>query len=176
MGVEKSRDNAELHFMLGMIRQGEGNLNDAEAHFRKAADADATIPDTHVMLGLLLMGRPDQQAEALESAEKAVQEIAGQIRLLKLMLESKLQCKIPVGHPIIAWIIEFAPQALNYFSVGRDGKTAYERLKGRRFRIPIAEFGERVHMTIQSKKWTKRGKMNSKWDEGIFLGFVNNDV
>ena len=38
--------------------------------------------------------------------------------------------------------------------------------------MPMAEFGERVHGMIQSKKWTRRRKMNAKWDEGMFLGLV----
>ena len=83
----------------------------------------------------------EQQEAETEAECQGVQEVAAQIRLLKLILESKLQYKIPIGHPIIAWIIEFAPHSLNFFSVGRDGKTPYERLKGRRFRVPMAEFG-----------------------------------
>ena len=36
--------------------------------------------------------------------------------------------------------------------------------------MPMAEFGEKVHGMIQSKKWTRPGK--PKWDEGIFSGLV----
>ena len=56
----------------------------------------------------------------------------------------------------------WAAASLNYFGVGRDGKTAYERLKGKAFKLPMAEFGELVHYKFQSKKWKKRGKMNAK--------------
>ena len=46
----------------------------------------------------------DSQANGL--AEKGVQEIAGQIRVLKLGLEANYQCTIPVRHPIMPWLIE----------------------------------------------------------------------
>ena len=116
---------------------------------------------------------PQGDSKANGLAEKGVQDVAAQIRLLKLAIEAKLQCKIPINHTIIAWIMEFAPSTLNCFSVGRDGKTAYERLKGRKFKIPMVEFGERVHWKIQSAKHKRRGKMRSKWEEGIFLGLVH---
>ena len=66
----------------------------------------------------------------------------------------------------------WAAASLNYFGVGRDGKTAYERLKNKTFKLPMAEFGELVNYKIQSAKWKKRGKMNAKWGEGICLGVV----
>ena len=69
-------------------------------------------------------------------------------------------------------MIEWAPATLDYFSVGRDGKTAYEKLKGKPFTKPMVEFGESVQFKVQTRKGQKRGKMKSRWGIGIFLGLT----
>ena len=51
--------------------------------------------------------------------------------------------------------------------MGRDGMTAYRRLKGRNFRREVCEFGE----CIWYLKPTSRGlKLQSRWGGGIWLG------
>ena len=58
---------------------------------------------------------------------------------------------------------------LNRGEVGHDGKTAYERLKGKPSNIPGVEFGETV-------MWKRRpvggplGKLSIMWEEGVYLG------
>eukprot|EP00974_Lingulodinium_polyedra_P004404 411738-Lingulodinium_polyedra.AAC.1 len=53
--------------------------------------------------------------------------------------------------------------------VGHDGKTAYERCKGKSAKVQGVEFGEGV-------RWKRRpvggglGKLRSMWDDGVFLG------
>ena len=42
------------------------------------------------------------------------------------------------------WRVEYAGCLLTRLAVGEDGKTAYERLKGKRWREEMAEFGEKV--------------------------------
>ena len=68
----------------------------------------------------------------------------------------------PIDHTMIDWIIEWSAWSLNYFSVCRDGRTPYECLKGRRFRVPVAEFGEKAHHKFQSKKWKKERKIRAQ--------------
>ena len=52
--------------------------------------------------------------------------------------------------------------------MGKGGKTAYERWKGKRFKVPMAEFGERVlYLKPKSKG---KDKYESRWEEGIWLG------
>ena len=110
---------------------------------------------------------PVGDSESNGLAETGVQEVAGQIRVIKLGLEAALQCQIPIDHPIIPWLIEWAPDTQNYFSVGRDGKTSYERHKGKTFKVPMAEFGESVHFKVQSKKAGKEERCS----RGGVLGF-----
>ena len=42
---------------------------------------------------------------------------------------------------ILQWMSELAPELINRCQVGRDGRTAYNRLQGKDSKKPIVEFG-----------------------------------
>ena len=77
--------------------------------------------------------------------ERAIQSVQAQVRVLKLALENRYKVELPVKHVLIPWMIEYAAFLLNRCEVGHDGKTAYERLKGKRATCLGIEFGEVVH-------------------------------
>ena len=52
--------------------------------------------------------------------------------------------------------------------MGKGGKTAYERAKGKKATLVGIEFGEKV--LWRKKKGDKMAKLRSKWGYGIFLG------
>ena len=52
--------------------------------------------------------------------------------------------EIPIEHPIVCYIVEYAAVLLNRFEVGADGKTNYERCKGKRATTLGIEFGEAI--------------------------------
>ena len=64
-------------------------------------------------------------------AERAVQTVERQVRAMLLALESRPDAKISVTHNVITWLVAHAADILNKFSVGIDGRTAYERIKGK---------------------------------------------
>ena len=102
--------------------------------------------------------------------ERAIQDEEGQIRTIKLDLESHLGTNIPSTHDIVPWLIEYAAVLLNRGQVGADGKTAYERLKGKKAELPGLQFGERVFWKSKVPSEKRRHKMDSDWLEGVFLG------
>ena len=53
--------------------------------------------------------------------------------------------------------------------VGKDGKTAYERVKGKVASVLGLEFGEKV-LFMKTTKGNMMAKLRSKWDYGIFVG------
>ena len=53
--------------------------------------------------------------------------------------------------------------------VGVDGKTAYERERGKKFKKELLEFGECVHY-LPLKHGPKLSKLAAKWRDGVFLG------
>ena len=65
-------------------------------------------------------------------AEKAIQSVQGQVRVLKLALEKRWSIQIPHRHSVIPCVVEHAAFLLNRYEAGHDGKTAYERWKGKR--------------------------------------------
>ena len=101
--------------------------------------------------------------------ERGIQSIEGQVRVLLDALESRWKVKIPVDHPVICYIIEYAAFVINRFEVGHDGKTNFERCKGKKAKTLGIEFGEAVH-------WKRKpiggalGKLSVMWEDGVYLG------
>ena len=77
--------------------------------------------------------------------ERGIQDVGNQVRVLKDALETRLGVTLDPRHPILAWLISHAGALLIRCQVGVDGKTAYQRWKGKVFRKPILEFGESTH-------------------------------
>ena len=89
--------------------------------------------------------------------------------MLKLALEKRWGIQIPHRHSVIPWVVEHAAFLLNRYEVGHDGKTAYERLKGKRAKTLGIEFGEGVHWRMKQAKGAL-GKLDSLWSDGVHLG------
>ena len=94
---------------------------------------------------------PAYSPQSNGAAEKAVQDVAGQLRRLTLALEARLCQKVPAKLPVMAWLVRHAAFVLTHFQVGHDGLTPYRRLMGRPWSGSVAEFGERF-----SANWRKR--------------------
>ena len=101
-------------------------------------------------------------------AERGVQTVEGQVRVLKDALEMRLETEILSNYNILAWLVEFAGTVVNRYEVGRDGKTPYERLRGKQSRLIGLEFGEKVNFR---RTGTRMAKFDSLWSDGVFLGF-----
>jgi hypothetical protein len=102
-------------------------------------------------------------------AERAVQSVQGQLRVIRLALEKRYGVEISAEHPIFAWALEFAAVVLNRCEVGHDGLTAYQRLKGKRVLMPGLEFGEGVIWKIDNRTGAL-GKLSSSWKSGVYIG------
>ena len=90
------------------------------------------------------------------------------LRVHKLALEDRLKKKLPVKHPIFAWLVEFCADLYNKHQIGRDGTSAMQRLKGKRCVQPSAEFCAAVMFRVVGK--VQGGEMRERWHSGIFLG------
>ena len=114
-------------------------------------------------------GSPTYSSASNGIVERAIQAVEGQVRVLRSALETRWGLKLTRECRIWPWMVEMAGLQLNRGEVGHDGKTAYERSKGKTSRIHGTEFGE-------GGLWRRRpiggalGKLSSLWDDGIFLG------
>ena len=104
------------------------------------------------------------------AAERAVKAVGEQVRVLRAGLQGRLNMVIRTSHPMLTWLVQHAADCLSKYQQGEDGKTAYERLKGKKFSRAVVEFGEKVHYRKHTKGH-KDNKLESKWAEGYFLGF-----
>ena len=90
----------------------------------------------------------------------------GIARTIKDYLEAKCECEFGTKEPICAWIVEYAGVLLTLFSKGepKDGKTPYERLTGRTWRIALPSFGETLHYKLRTPH-----KFMRRFDTGIYI-------
>ena len=84
-------------------------------------------------------------------------------------MKGRIGVKIPFGHPIWPWIVEYSSFLLNRFEVGKDGKTAYERTRGKKAKVYGVEFGECV-LWKQRPMGGGLGKLACLWQDGVYLG------
>ena len=101
--------------------------------------------------------------------ERAVQSVEQQVRVMKDAIERRWGLKVPIAHPVITWLVEYASLLLNRFEVGRDGKTAYERCKGKPAKTLGIEFGE-VILWKRKPSGGALGKLTCMWEDGVYLG------
>ena len=100
--------------------------------------------------------------------ERAIRSIEEMIRAHKLDLEAKLGTKIAVTSNVVAWLVEHSADVLNKCQVGRDRRTPYERLKGKRLKGTMCEFASPCMLRVTGKP--QGGLMQPRWLEGLWLG------
>jgi hypothetical protein len=87
------------------------------------------------------------------AAESAVRLLKGSVRTLQLGLERQIRARIPVGHPIMAWLVRHAACVRTLRMVGADGLSAYQRVKGRDTAGPkLIGFGENCRFETRSQQ------------------------
>ena len=89
-------------------------------------------------------------------AERAILSIQQQVRVMKSAIEGRWGVKLETRHPMIPWMIEHAAVLLNRFEVGRDGKTAFERNKGKKATTVGIEFGEAILWKKEAERESPR--------------------
>ena len=121
---------------------------------------------------------PAYNPQSNGACEKAVQDVAGQIRKLKLALEARLKIEIAEDSNIMQWMIPHAAYLLSKYSIGHDGMTPHERLTGRKWVRPLVEFGEVVLAKLTAnkigygKRKQQRRKLAPRSVRGIFVGQI----
>ena len=103
-------------------------------------------------------------------AERAAQEIEGQLRAIKLAFEGRIGQKVDAESCVVAFMAEHAAYLVNRLSVGKDGKTPYERNKGKKATVMGIEFGEKLLYSYKRKSQAKADKINPRWEYGVFVG------
>jgi hypothetical protein len=119
--------------------------------------------------GTLMVESAATESESNGCIESGVKLFKGMLRVHLLALEKKAGGRFPSQHPCVAWLIEHAADVVTKYLLGSDGRTAYERLFGKKIHEEALEFGERV-------LWRKRRAhdsnviLDARWADGIWVG------
>ena len=108
-----------------------------------------------------------QSNGVVEEAGKTVREY---VRVLKEQVEYHTDIQLDCAESLTAWMIRWAAMLCSRYAVGQDGLTAYERRRGRKCRVPVVIFGEKVWYKELRLGKERRDKFESEWQEGIWLG------
>ena len=100
--------------------------------------------------------------------ERAIRSVEDMIRTHKLALEEKIGEVLKVDTAAMAWLVEHCADILNKCQQGKDGRTPYERLRGKQFSGSMLEFGSQVMLKVMDK--VSGGVMQERWVEGTWLG------
>ena len=76
--------------------------------------------------------------------ENAVIALRGIIRTIKYHIESRTQEPFSDDSPVIPWLVEHGGCILSRCQKGRDGRTPFERLHGKKPTQEFVPFGEKV--------------------------------
>merc|ERR1712079_307512 len=95
-------------------------------------------------------------------------ESKGQVRTTREALDYRYKARIPATRSVLSWIPRQAAATLTRYSVGKDGRTPYQRWKGKKFRKEVTEIGECVwYLRLRTKGVAG---MKGRWREGIWQG------
>ena len=67
--------------------------------------------------------------------ERVIKEVQGQLRAMKSALDTRVGVDIRGTSNILPWMVEYASVLINRYLVGKDGKTTYERLRGKKSKM-----------------------------------------
>ena len=69
---------------------------------------------------------PVGDSRANGAAERVVEAVEEQVRVVRHGLEMRLRMKISGKHPVVCWLLEHADDLLSKYQVGEDCKTGHQ--------------------------------------------------
>ena len=103
-------------------------------------------------------------------AEEAGKSVREMMNVYKDHIEYKADIEIGPEDVILQWIARWAAMAYTRYKRGKDGKTPYERKKGKPCREDVLPIGEKVMYKKLHDSGEKKKSMEAKLEEGIWLG------
>ena len=109
--------------MKAIKRLGHANVkvilkSDNEASIRDVLNAVSEKRSSE----RIIESSPVNEPQSNGSVERAVGQIKGQVRTMKMALEDRVGANKPVNHPIMSWLVERAGVILSPYLISHDGK------------------------------------------------------
>ena len=110
------------------------------------------------------------------AAERGVQTVKDFSRTLRDALEDRLGRAVAADSALMSWLVTHAATVHRRYAVGSDGRSAYQRNKGKPASAPVVEFGEKVFYKPLSS--TRQAADAPRFEFGYFIGLseVSNEV
>ena len=104
-----------------------------------------------------------------------MKQVKGILRTNKFDLEKYIQKEIPLYHPVMICLVEYAAWMLNVRVVGTDSTVPFERVRRRPFHKQFLPFGELVNvlLPLDGPARARRRALDARAVEGIMLGYGN---
>ena len=144
--------------------------SDGEEAIRKLRDTGAKFHGGKVIPEGPAKGE-SQSNGVVEEAGKTIREFT---RALKEQTEDKAGIKLECEDVVVLWMVRWAAMMCSRYLVGKDGRTAYERRRGRSCKDKVAMFAEKVWYKQIRKNRDRSNKFESEWKEGVWLGRSRN--
>ena len=104
------------------------------------------------------------------AAERAVQIAKGMIRTIRDACEANLAGPIPIDSPLMTWVVDYAAAVMRRFAIGLDGRSSYQRNKGKTPTSMAAEFEEKVwYRPLYPGPANRRPAAEPRFELGCFL-------
>ena len=97
---------------------------------------------------LVPFATPKGSNGSLGAGERAHLAAAGKMRSIRHFLETKYQVKIGPDNLLIPWLIRHISWLLDRFQTKKNGKTAYESMRGKPYKRQVIPFGEIAQFRI----------------------------
>ena len=104
--------------------------------------------------------------------ERAIQDVKGLTRTLRSALEENIKAPIRLDDAVVPWMVRHAAHLINISRIRADGRTAWQKMKGRRSNGSIQEFCEAVLFKVP-KTHRRVGSFEDRWELGCWLGCVS---
>ena len=153
-----------------------GHTGCAGGHVVLKRDNENPVKAFKDAVGTLLGGRvipenpPKGESQSNGRIEEAGKTIRGFVRVMKDQVETEAAVKLEGRDNIVQWLVRWGAMVPSRFLVGKDGKTPFERRRGRTCNIPTEKFGEHVWYKGLRTKSELLAKLESEWKEGLWLG------
>ena len=112
---------------------------------------------------------PKKSKQSNAIVERMHQTVEGLMRTHKEVIEVKTGYKVHANAALTSWIVRHAGFLQTRYAKGTDGKTAWERLHGRRYESALLPFGAAVEAKVQDTE-LERSKFDMRLVSGVWLG------
>ena len=108
------------------------------------------------------------------STEIGIRLIRGLFGTTKLCLEARIAKLIPITHPLVPQIFQHVALLLNAVERGEDGRTPWDRARGRPCKQHILGIAESMLFKLPGKRSRRDpdGNMGRQWGDGVFFCYL----